>query len=41
MRDSFEVMAELERRYAGSIGRRPFAALLQGLAAFVEQAELS
>jgi len=39
MLDSLEVMAELERRYAGSVGRNRLAAILQGLAAFVEEAE--
>jgi DNA-binding MarR family transcriptional regulator len=39
MLDSFEVMAELERRYARSIGRKRLGAVLQGLAAFVEEAE--
>jgi hypothetical protein len=39
MLDSLEVMAELERRYAGSVGRNRLAAVLQGLAAFVEGAE--
>lgn len=39
MLDSLEVMAELERRYARSVGRDRFAAVLQGLAAFVEEAE--
>lgn len=39
MLDSFEVMAELERRYAGLVGPDRFAAALQGLAAFVERAE--
>jgi DNA-binding MarR family transcriptional regulator len=37
--DSLEVMAELERRYARSFGRARLAAVLQGLAAFVEGAE--
>jgi DNA-binding MarR family transcriptional regulator len=36
MLDSLEVMAELEHRYARSIGRDPLAAILRGLAAFVE-----
>jgi DNA-binding MarR family transcriptional regulator len=39
MLDSLEVMAELERRYAGSVGRDRLAAILHGLAAFVEEAE--
>ena len=39
MLDSLEVMAELERRYARSIGRDQLAAILGGLAAFVEGAE--
>jgi len=39
MLDSLEVMAELERRYARSVGRNRLAAVLQGLAAFVEGAE--
>ena len=39
MLDSLEVMAELERRYEGSVGRDRVAAILRGLAAFVEQAE--
>jgi DNA-binding MarR family transcriptional regulator len=38
MLDSLEVMAGLERRYARSVGRNRLAAVLQGLAAFVEQA---
>jgi DNA-binding MarR family transcriptional regulator len=39
MSDSLEVMAELERRYARLFGRARLAAVLQGLAAFVEGAE--
>ena len=39
MLDSLEVMAELERRYARSIGRDRLAAVLGGLAVFVEGAE--
>jgi DNA-binding MarR family transcriptional regulator len=39
MLDSLEIMAELERRYARSIGRDRLAAVLGGLAAFVEGAE--
>jgi DNA-binding MarR family transcriptional regulator len=39
MLDSLEVMAELERRYARSVGRNRLAAVLQGLAAFIEEAE--
>ncbi|HEY2531218.1 MAG TPA: MarR family transcriptional regulator [Xanthobacteraceae bacterium] len=39
MLDSLEVMAELERRYARSVGRNRLAAVLGGLAAFVESAE--
>ena len=39
MLDSLEVMAELERRYARSVGRDRLAAILGGLAAFVEGAE--
>lgn len=39
MLDSLEVMAELERRYARSVGRDRLAAVLRGLAAFVEGAE--
>jgi DNA-binding MarR family transcriptional regulator len=39
MLDSLDVMAELERRYARSVGRDRLAAVLGGLAAFVEQAE--
>jgi DNA-binding MarR family transcriptional regulator len=39
MLDSLEVMAELEHRYARSVGRDRLAAVLRGLAAFVEAAE--
>jgi DNA-binding MarR family transcriptional regulator len=39
MLDSFQVMAELERRYARSVGRDRLAAVLKGLAIFVEGAE--
>lgn len=39
MLDSLEVMAELEHRYAGSIGQQRLAAILGGLADFVEGAE--
>jgi DNA-binding MarR family transcriptional regulator len=39
MLDSLEIMAELERCYARSVGRDRLAALLGGLAAFVEVAE--
>lgn len=39
MLDSLEVMAELEQRYARSIGRDRLAAILGGLAAFIETAE--
>ena len=39
MRDSFDVMADLEQRYAGLIGRSRLAAALQGLSAFIAQAE--
>jgi DNA-binding MarR family transcriptional regulator len=39
MLDSFDVMAELERRYANMIGDRPLAAMLRGLSAFIAQAE--
>jgi DNA-binding MarR family transcriptional regulator len=39
MRDSFEVMTNLERSYAQSIGEEEFAAVLRGLAVFVDQAE--
>src|SRR5690349_15667002 len=39
MLDSLEVMAELEHRYANSLGRDRLAATLRGLALFVESAE--
>jgi DNA-binding MarR family transcriptional regulator len=39
MLDSFDVMAELERRYAKMIGDKPLAAVLRGLSAFIAQAE--
>jgi DNA-binding MarR family transcriptional regulator len=39
MLDSLEVMAELERRYACSVGRDRLTGVLRGLAAFVEAAE--
>jgi DNA-binding MarR family transcriptional regulator len=39
MLDSLEVMAELERRYARSVGRDRLTAVLQGLGTFVEKAE--
>jgi DNA-binding MarR family transcriptional regulator len=39
MLDSFEVMTNLERRYAQSIGEEKFAAVRRGLAVFVDQAE--
>jgi DNA-binding MarR family transcriptional regulator len=39
MLDSLEVMTDLERRYAGSVGRDRLAAMLQGLADFIEAAE--
>jgi DNA-binding MarR family transcriptional regulator len=39
MLDSLEVMAELEHRYARSVGRDQLAAVLGGLAAFLEAAE--
>jgi DNA-binding MarR family transcriptional regulator len=39
MLDSLEVMAELERRYARSIGRDRLTAVLGGLAAFIDEAE--
>src|SRR5882724_12167139 len=39
MLDSLEVMAELEHRYARSVGRNRFVVMLRGLAAFVEGAE--
>ena len=40
MLDSLEVMEELEHRYAGSLGRDRLAAVLGGLAVFVEEMEL-
>ncbi|MBI3451784.1 MAG: MarR family transcriptional regulator [Rhodospirillales bacterium] len=39
MLDSFEIMTNLERRYARSIGKKRFAAVLRGLAVFIDQAE--
>src|SRR4051794_22946071 len=39
MRDSFDVMAELERRYAGMIGDGRLKRVLRGLSAFIEQGE--
>jgi DNA-binding MarR family transcriptional regulator len=39
MRDSLKIMAELERRYASSVGEDALRAVLRGLAAFVEGAE--
>jgi DNA-binding MarR family transcriptional regulator len=39
MLDSLEVMAELERRYARSLGRDRLATVLRGLAVFVAAAE--
>ena len=36
VRDSFEVMAELQAGYARAIGAKAFAAVLEGLTAFVE-----
>jgi DNA-binding MarR family transcriptional regulator len=39
MLDSLEVMAELERRYAGSLGRERLATIRGGLADFIEAAE--
>jgi DNA-binding MarR family transcriptional regulator len=39
MLDSLEVMAELERRYAGLLGKDRLAAMLRGLGTFVEKAE--
>ena len=39
MLDSLKVMAELERRYARSVGRDRLAAVLRGLAVFVEGVE--
>jgi DNA-binding MarR family transcriptional regulator len=38
MLDSLDVMAELERRYAGIVGARRLAAILGGLSAFIAQA---
>ena len=38
MFDSFDVMAELERRYAATIGDNRLTAILRGLSAFAEQA---
>jgi DNA-binding MarR family transcriptional regulator len=39
MLDSLDVMAELERRYARSVGADQLSAILRGLEIFVEQAE--
>jgi DNA-binding MarR family transcriptional regulator len=39
MLDSLEVMAELERRYAGMIGTSRLTAVLSGLSAFITHAE--
>jgi DNA-binding MarR family transcriptional regulator len=39
MLDSFEVMTNLERRYAQSIGEEEFAAVRRGLTVFVDQTE--
>jgi DNA-binding MarR family transcriptional regulator len=39
MLDSLDVMAELERRYARSIGEARLDGLLQGLAIFIDHAE--
>jgi len=39
MLDSLEVMADLERRYARSVGEDRLEALLQGLAIFIDHAE--
>jgi DNA-binding MarR family transcriptional regulator len=39
MFDSLDVMAELERRYAGMIGNNRLTAILRGLTAFIAQAE--
>jgi DNA-binding MarR family transcriptional regulator len=39
MLDSFEVMDELERRYARSIGRERLGAILRGLEAFVRETD--
>jgi DNA-binding MarR family transcriptional regulator len=38
MRDSFDVMAELEHRYARMIGRKQLSALLGALSAFIAHA---
>jgi hypothetical protein len=39
MLDSLEVMADLERSYARSVGEDRLEALLQGLAIFIDHAE--
>jgi DNA-binding MarR family transcriptional regulator len=39
MFDSLDVMAELERRYAGMIGNNRLTAILRGLTAFIAHAE--
>jgi DNA-binding MarR family transcriptional regulator len=39
MRDSFNVMAELESRYADMIGDKALTAILRGLSAFIAQAD--
>jgi DNA-binding MarR family transcriptional regulator len=39
MLDSLEVMTELERRYAGSLGQERLAAILGGLADFIDTAK--
>jgi DNA-binding MarR family transcriptional regulator len=39
MQDSFDVMAELERRYARALGGEVLVAVLAGLTAFVEKME--
>jgi DNA-binding MarR family transcriptional regulator len=39
MLDSLDVMAELERRYAGIVGTRRLAAILGGLSAFIAHAD--
>jgi DNA-binding MarR family transcriptional regulator len=39
MLDSLDVMAELERRYAGIIGTNRLTAILVGLSAFITQAD--
>jgi DNA-binding MarR family transcriptional regulator len=39
MLDSFDVMAELESRYANVIGDKPLTAILRGLSDFIAQAE--